>query len=80
VTSRPGVAAILIGATGNSYATLIPPLVALPIYIGIFDPEGKAGALGIALGLMAGVLMVFVPILGAMSDRTTSLRPRGDRG
>ena len=71
-TSRRGVAAILIGATGNSYATLIPPLVALPIYIGIFDPEGKAGALGLALGLMALVLMVLVPIFGAMSDRTTS--------
>lgn len=71
-TSRRGVVAIIIGAIGNSYATLIPPLVALPIYIGMFDPEGKAAALGLVLGLMALVLMVCVPIFGALSDRCTS--------
>jgi MFS family permease len=71
-TSRRGVAAILLIMFGNGFATLIPPLVALPYLIGRLDPDGKAASLGLALGVAALVLLVFAPIFGALSDRTTS--------
>ncbi|WP_427118140.1 MFS transporter [Pseudarthrobacter scleromae] len=71
-TSRRGVAAVLVGNVGNAAAGLMPPLVALPIYIGVYDPEGKAGSLGLTLGLLALTLLVFTPVFGAISDRTTS--------
>ena len=70
-TSRRGVAAVLVGNIG-SFATLLPPLVGLPIFIGKYDPAGKAGSLGLAVGLLALVLLVLTPIFGALSDRTTS--------
>lgn len=71
-TSRRGVAAILISTVGNSAAVLMPPLVGLPIYIQRFDSAGKAGSLGLVLGLTALVALVLTPIFGALSDRTTS--------
>ncbi|MGR0161125.1 SLC45 family MFS transporter [Paenarthrobacter nitroguajacolicus] len=71
-TSRRGIAAILILTFGNGFATLMPPLVALPVIIGRIDPEGKANSLGLALGLSALALLIFAPIFGAVSDRTTS--------
>lgn len=71
-TSRRGIAAILIITFGNGFATLVPPLVALPYLIERLDPAGKAGSLGLALGLAALMLLLFAPIFGAISDRTTS--------
>ena len=71
-TSRRGIAAVLVLTAGNGFATLMAPLVALPIVIGRLDPQGKAGSLGLALGLSALVLLLFAPIFGALSDRTTS--------
>lgn len=70
-TSRRGVAAVLVGNIG-SFATLLPPLVGLPIFIEKYDPVGKAASLGLATGLLAVVLLVLTPIFGALSDRTTS--------
>lgn len=70
-TSGRGIAAILIVTFGNGFATLMAPLVALPVIIGRFDPEGKATSLGLALGLSALMLLLFAPIFGAISDRTT---------
>ncbi|CAM5277955.1 MFS transporter [Streptomyces atroolivaceus] len=71
-TSRRGVAAILVAMAGNAAATLMPPLVALPIYVEKFDSEDKATSLGVALGLNALLLLFLTPIFGALSDRTTS--------
>jgi MFS family permease len=71
-TSRRGVAAILIATLGNGFATLMPPLVALPVYVERFDPAGKATSLGLSFGLSAAILLVLTPIFGAISDRTTN--------
>lgn len=71
-TNRRGVAAVLVANSGFAFATLMPPLVALPIYVERFDAEHKAGVLGVALGFLALCLLIFTPIFGAISDRTTS--------
>jgi MFS family permease len=69
-TSGRAVAAILLGQAGSAAATLVPPLVALPIFVGQFDPEGKTASLGLALGLYAFIQMLLAPVFGALSDRT----------
>ncbi len=72
ITSRRGVAAILVITFGSGFATLMSPLVGLPVYIERLDPAGKAGTLGLALGLAAVALLICIPIFGALSDHTTS--------
>ncbi len=71
VTSRRGVAAILVATIGFGFATLMPPLVGLPVFIERLDPTGKAGSLGLAFGLAAIALLIFTPIFGALSDHTS---------
>ena len=71
VTSGRGVAAVLVANFGLGYATLMAPLVGLPVFIERFDPAGKAGALGLTLGLAAVALLICTPIFGALSDHTT---------
>ena len=70
-TSRRGVAAVLVSTIGYGFATLMPPLVGLPVLIERLDPAGKAGALALALGLAAVALLVGTPIFGALSDHMT---------
>lgn len=66
------IAGILLIAVGNSAATLMPPLVALPIFIAKLAPDAKESGLGIALGIYALIAMIIGPVFGAISDRTTS--------
>lgn len=44
-TTRRGVVASNVG----SFVTLLPPLVGLAIFIERYNPEGKAGSLGLAI-------------------------------
>ncbi|MEU1338969.1 MFS transporter [Streptomyces sp. NPDC005827] len=69
---KRNVLAILIMVFGNTFAALLPGLVAMPIIIARIDPADKATVLGTALGVMAFLGMLLAPVFGVISDRTTS--------
>ncbi|MEI7743384.1 MAG: MFS transporter [Chloroflexota bacterium] len=69
--SGRAVAAILVATIGFGFATLMVPLVGLPVFIERLDPVNKAGSLGLALGLAAVAVLICTPIFGALSDQTT---------
>ncbi|MYU16952.1 MFS transporter [Streptomyces sp. SID8361] len=70
--SKRAVVAVLITTFGNTAATLMPAIVTLPIVVARIAPHNKETGLGIALGILAFVGMLFSPLFGAISDRTTS--------
>ncbi|MFF9778609.1 MFS transporter [Streptomyces sp. NPDC013978] len=69
---KRNVLAILIMVFGNTFAALLPGLVAMPIIIARIDPANKAASLGTAVGVMAFLGMLLAPVFGVISDRTTS--------
>ncbi|MFH8491064.1 MFS transporter [Streptomyces longisporoflavus] len=71
-TPKRAVTAILIMRFGNTFAAMLPALVALPLIMEKIAPDNKEMALGIATGITAFGGMILAPLCGALSDRTTS--------
>ncbi|MGW5569907.1 MFS transporter [Nocardia thailandica] len=69
---KRNIAAIWIKGFGIGYATLMPALVALPVYVARLSPDNKETALGTLLGINALIGFLLAPFFGALSDRTTS--------
>lgn len=66
------VAAVWIQGFGLGIATLLPALVALPVYVAQVSPANKNWVLGIALATLALLGFALSPLFGNLSDRTTS--------
>ena len=57
---------------GLSLATLMPALFTLAYKMQIIVPESKAASLGIVISIGAVVTFIATPVVGVLSDRTTS--------
>lgn len=57
---------------GLSLATLMPALFTLAYKMQIIAPESKAASLGIVISIGAVVTFISTPVVGVLSDRTTS--------
>jgi MFS family permease len=68
------VAAMVFAQLGLFVALLTPVVVSLALRINALVPagEGRAGALGLVLGVGALFAIAATPIFGQLSDRTTS--------
>ncbi|MFZ0531279.1 MAG: MFS transporter [Propionicimonas sp.] len=65
------IALVLIAAAGM-YVMMLTLGTALSLRIATVAPEGKEAALGMAVSISALLLLVAIPLGGALSDRTTS--------
>ncbi|HQZ00125.1 MAG TPA: MFS transporter [Propionicimonas sp.] len=65
------IALVLVAAAGM-YIMMLTLSTALSLRIASVAPEGKEAALGMAVSISALLLLVAIPLGGALSDRTTS--------
>lgn len=68
---RRTMALVLVAAVGM-YVMMLTLSTALSLRLATIDPAGKEGSYGLAVSVSALLLLVTVPVAGALSDRTTS--------
>lgn len=64
--------ALVLTAAAGMYIMMLTLSTALSLRIATVAPEGKEAALGAAVSISALLLLVAIPLGGALSDRTTS--------